>query len=99
MVGGKAAAEAGAMTHGAVRCSAWLGVGSLAFGVEVRSVAVTNRDVVPKKELTERLTPSIWCELYAAAGNFDLLAGKTHRKGGLALPGTDNDDSVMGDKA
>ena len=26
MVGGKAAAEAGAVTHGAVRCSAWLGV-------------------------------------------------------------------------
>jgi len=24
MVGGKAAAEAGAVTHGAVRCSAWL---------------------------------------------------------------------------
>ena len=27
MVGGKAAAEAGAVTHGAVRCSAWLGFG------------------------------------------------------------------------
>ncbi len=26
MVGGKAAAEAGAVTCGAVRCSAWLGV-------------------------------------------------------------------------
>ncbi len=26
MVGGKAVAEAGAVTHGAVRCSAWLGV-------------------------------------------------------------------------
>ena len=26
MVGGKAAAEAGAVTHGAVRCSAWLGL-------------------------------------------------------------------------
>ena len=26
MVGGKAEAEAGAVTHGAVRCSAWLGV-------------------------------------------------------------------------
>ena len=26
MAGGKAAAEAGAVTHGAVRCSAWLGV-------------------------------------------------------------------------
>src|SRR5438477_736206 len=25
MAGGKAAAEAGAVTHGAVRCSAWLG--------------------------------------------------------------------------
>ena len=25
MVGGKAAAEAGAVTHGAVRCSVWLG--------------------------------------------------------------------------
>ena len=29
MVGGKAAVEAGAVTHGAVRCSAWLGVISL----------------------------------------------------------------------
>ena len=28
MVGGKAVAEAGAVTHGAVRCSAWLGVRS-----------------------------------------------------------------------
>ena len=27
MVGGKVAVEAGAVTHGAVRCSAWLGVG------------------------------------------------------------------------
>ena len=26
MAGGKAAVEAGAVTHGAVRCSAWLGV-------------------------------------------------------------------------
>ena len=26
MVGGKAVVEAGAVTHGAVRCSAWLGV-------------------------------------------------------------------------
>ena len=26
MLGGKAAAKAGAVTHGAVRCSAWLGV-------------------------------------------------------------------------
>ena len=31
MVGGKAAAEAGAVTHGAVRCSAWLGDGSMLF--------------------------------------------------------------------
>ena len=29
MVGGKAVAEAGAVTHGAVRCSAWLGVAAL----------------------------------------------------------------------
>ena len=28
-VGGKAAAEAGAVTHGAVRCSAWLGVAAV----------------------------------------------------------------------
>ena len=32
MVGGKAAVEAGAVTHGAVRCSAWLGV--IGFGVK-----------------------------------------------------------------
>ena len=31
MAGGKAAAEAGAVTHGAVRCSAWLGDFMLAF--------------------------------------------------------------------
>ena len=31
MAGGKAAAEAGAVTHGAVRCSAWLGA-SLELG-------------------------------------------------------------------
>ena len=31
MVGGKAAAEAGAVTHGAVRCSAWLGVAGVRF--------------------------------------------------------------------
>jgi len=31
MVGGKAAAEAGAVTHEAVRCSAWLGRVILAF--------------------------------------------------------------------
>ena len=30
MVGGKAAAEAGAVTHGAVRCSAWLDVAGIA---------------------------------------------------------------------
>ena len=29
-VGGKAAVEAGAVTHGAVRCSAWLGVAVIA---------------------------------------------------------------------
>jgi len=29
MVGGKAAVEACAVTHGAVRCSAWLGDGEL----------------------------------------------------------------------
>jgi hypothetical protein len=32
MVGGKVAAEAGAVTHGAVRCSAWLG--DVGFGSE-----------------------------------------------------------------
>src|SRR6266478_9090799 len=32
MVGGKAAAEAGAVTHGAVRCSAWLGDGCMLSG-------------------------------------------------------------------
>ena len=33
MVSGKAAVEAGAVTHGAVRCSAWLGdVGFISFG-------------------------------------------------------------------
>src|SRR4051794_10167755 len=35
MVGGKAAAEAGAVTHGAVRCSAWLG--------DVRCMGISGR--------------------------------------------------------
>jgi len=36
MAGGKAAAEAGAVTHGAVRCSAWLGVsGRLGFASDI----------------------------------------------------------------
>src|SRR5436190_18472506 len=35
-LGGKAAAEAGAVTHGAVRCSAWLGV-SGRIGVSLSS--------------------------------------------------------------
>jgi len=33
MVGGKVVAEAGAVTHGAVRCSAWLGVAAVVFAV------------------------------------------------------------------
>ena len=37
MVGGKAAAEAGAVTHGAVRCSAWLGVSFIWKPVAVSS--------------------------------------------------------------
>ena len=43
MVGGKVAAEAGAVTHGAVRCSAWLGHrlnSEQAFGVGIVRVAV-----------------------------------------------------------
>ena len=36
MVGGKAVAEAGAVTHGAVRCSAWLG--DIRFGFAVMSL-------------------------------------------------------------
>ena len=35
MVGGKAAAEADAVTHGAVRCSAWLGAWSVEWFCEV----------------------------------------------------------------
>ena len=31
-VGGKAAVEAGAVTHGAVRCSAWLAVAAVVIG-------------------------------------------------------------------
>ena len=47
--GGKAAAEAGAVTHGAVRCSAWLGVAAW-----VESVA----DWRPKRWLgTGKLPP------------------------------------------
>ena len=34
MAGGKAAAEAGAVTHGAVRCSAWLGVAAVGLKLE-----------------------------------------------------------------
>ena len=36
MVGGKAAAEAGAVTHGAVRCSAWLG--DVGLGAAIRNM-------------------------------------------------------------
>ena len=36
MACGKAAVEAGAVTHGAVRCSAWLGVARVAFVVKGR---------------------------------------------------------------
>jgi hypothetical protein len=39
VVGGKAAAEAATVTHGAVLCSAWLGVGMLSLIVLVEAVA------------------------------------------------------------
>ena len=38
MVGGKAAVEAGAVTHGAVRCSAWLAV--IVVGYSVAAILV-----------------------------------------------------------
>ena len=40
VVGGKAAAEAGAVTHAAVRCSAWLGVAVIVLLVRVVVVEV-----------------------------------------------------------
>ena len=43
MVGGKAAAEAGAVTHGAVRCSAWLGVAVIGNSAREGLFAVRNR--------------------------------------------------------
>ena len=39
MAGGKAAMEAGAVTHGAVRCSAWLGVSFIAEKALAKEVA------------------------------------------------------------
>ena len=44
MAGGKAAVEAGAVTHGAVRCSAWLGVAG--FGITVEELCA---DVPPQE--------------------------------------------------
>ena len=44
-VGGKAAVEAGAVTHGAVRCSAWLGVSGFmdsALGAIIGGRAIEN---------------------------------------------------------
>src|SRR5206468_4123540 len=42
MAGGKAAAEAGAVTHGAVRCSAWLGVAGFGLGGQWKMKVVIN---------------------------------------------------------
>ena len=53
MAGGKAAAEAGAVTHGAVRCSAWLGVAVISvegLGRELKSFRWLLR-VVAQSEL------------------------------------------------
>ena len=71
----------------------------MAFGVEVWSVTVANRDVVPKKELTKRLTPSSRSEQDAAVGNTHLVAGEADLEGRLLLGGVDDDDAVMWDKA
>ena len=65
MVGGKAVAEAGAVTHGAVRCSAWLGVAvasgqtlmrrvlALGVGVESRGRCLAERPRVEGARCTE----------------------------------------------
>ena len=54
MVGGKAAAEAGAVTHGAVRCSAWLGVAVVvSWGRSIERALVRSRSlavVIPSNE-------------------------------------------------
>ena len=57
MVGGKAAAEAGAVTHGAVRCSAWLGDFGCVMG-EVKIPAVTGETKHRSAEGIER--PKGW---------------------------------------
>src|SRR5256885_16743742 len=51
MVGGKATVEAGAVTHGAVRCSAWLGDGSRQF-ISPHSQRLAGRlDEAPRERL------------------------------------------------
>ena len=61
MVGGKAAVEAGAVTHGAVRCSAWLGALVGAF----EGIA----DIVVLWECDATRGESSGAECVVAAGN------------------------------
>ena len=54
MAGGKAAAEAGAVTHGAVRCSAWLGDWLIGRSVSMISGKKTRkRTTCPEKQQTD----------------------------------------------
>ena len=52
MVGGKAAVEAGAVTHGAVRCSAWLGVAAVGKKLSTRR---PHSRLISVRGTTERL--------------------------------------------
>ena len=60
MVGGKAATEAGAVTHGAVRCSAWLGawvIWNRCFGParnEPRKRTCADKEQQPERQSSRR---------------------------------------------
>ena len=70
----------------------------MSFGVEVGSVAGANRNVVPKKELTQWLLPGKWREQNATAGDPDLFAGEADGESRLVLAGVGDDDAMMRDK-
>ena len=58
-VGGKAAVEAGAVTHGAVRCSAWLGHGSFEWSNRQKRTLLPSTVPVVSKLLKMNRAPPV----------------------------------------